>query len=72
LRKTRVNEPTAFRIRLAQAADDDFILGLVGRFVEFELPAWRKRNECAEGIRRDVSTCRRARTCSWPKTRTVR
>ena len=41
-------------IRLAIADDDDFILGLVGRFVEFELPPWRKRGECARGIRADV------------------
>jgi ribosomal protein S18 acetylase RimI-like enzyme len=41
-------------IRLADADDDAFILGLVGRFVEFELPPWRKRGECAQGIRADV------------------
>ncbi|HEU4670500.1 MAG TPA: GNAT family N-acetyltransferase [Dyella sp.] len=42
-----------YLIRLAED-DDDFILGLVPRFVEFELPAWRRRHECIEGIRRDV------------------
>lgn len=42
-------------IRLANADDDDFILGLVGRFVEFELPPWRRRGECAAGIRADVA-----------------
>lgn len=41
-------------IRLARADDDEFILGLCGRFVESELPAWRKRGECAQGIRDDV------------------
>lgn len=41
-------------IRLARADDDEFILGLCGRLVEFELPAWRKRHECAQGIRDDV------------------
>jgi ribosomal protein S18 acetylase RimI-like enzyme len=41
-------------IRLARADDDEFILGLCGRFVEFELPAWRKRHECVQGIRNDV------------------
>lgn len=43
------------RIRLARADDDEFVLGLVGRFVEFDLPAWRKRSECANGIRSDVA-----------------
>jgi ribosomal protein S18 acetylase RimI-like enzyme len=43
----------SFLIRLAED-DDDFILGLVPRFVDFELPAWRKRHECIEGIRTDL------------------
>lgn len=42
-----------FLIRLAED-DDDFILGLVPRFVNFTLPAWRRRNECIEGIRADL------------------
>lgn len=42
-------------VRLAQADDDDFILGLVRRFVEFELPPWRRRGECAAGIRDDLA-----------------
>jgi ribosomal protein S18 acetylase RimI-like enzyme len=42
-------------IRLANADDDDFILGLVGRFVEFDLPPWRRRGECAAGIRDDIA-----------------
>jgi len=42
-------------VRLANADDDDFILGLVGRFVEFELPPWRRRGECAAGIRADLA-----------------
>lgn len=41
-------------VRLAHADDDDFILGLVPRFAEFELPAWRKRNEILAGTRRDI------------------
>ncbi|MER3546779.1 MAG: GNAT family N-acetyltransferase, partial [Rhodanobacteraceae bacterium] len=41
-------------IRPAHASDDDFILSLVERFVNFELPAWRKRSDCANGIRRDL------------------
>lgn len=45
---------TDLSIRLATADDDDFILGLVGRFVEFELPPWRRRGECAHGIRNDI------------------
>jgi len=41
-------------IRLAGAGDDDFILDLAERFVDFELPAWRRRGETASGIRRDL------------------
>ncbi|TBR37087.1 MULTISPECIES: GNAT family N-acetyltransferase [Dyella] len=44
---------TTFLIRLAED-DDDFILGLTPRFAEFPLPAWRKRVECIDGIRRDL------------------
>jgi ribosomal protein S18 acetylase RimI-like enzyme len=44
---------TSFLIRLAED-DDDFILGLVPRFVDFPLPAWRRRHECIEGIRKDL------------------
>ena len=44
-----------FRIRLADANDDRFILGLAPRFVDFPLPAWRRRNECIEGIREDLN-----------------
>jgi len=43
----------AFLIRLAED-DDDFIIALVPRFVDFPLPVWRKRHECIEGIRADV------------------
>ncbi|HEY6940051.1 GNAT family N-acetyltransferase [Dokdonella sp.] len=46
---------TDLSIRLANADDDDFILGLIGRFVEFELPPWRRRGECAQGIRNDIA-----------------
>lgn len=42
------------RIRLAATDDDAFILDLVARFVEFELPPWRRRDECAKGIRDDI------------------
>jgi ribosomal protein S18 acetylase RimI-like enzyme len=44
---------TSFLIRLAED-DDDFILALVPRFVDFTLPAWRRRHECIEGIRADL------------------
>ena len=40
-------------IRLAED-DDDFILALVPRFVDFTLPPWRRRHECIEGIRNDL------------------
>lgn len=41
------------RIRLADD-DDDFILALVPRFVDFPLPAWRQRRECINGIHDDL------------------
>ena len=40
-------------IRLAED-DDEFVLSLVPRLVEFDLPAWRRRHECIEGIRDDL------------------
>lgn len=46
---------TELLIRAAGADDDDFILGLVPRFVDFELPKWRKRHVVSEGIRRDLA-----------------
>jgi ribosomal protein S18 acetylase RimI-like enzyme len=42
-------------IRPARAGDDEFILGLIPRLVEAELPPWRRRGECAAGIRADVA-----------------
>ena len=42
-------------VRLAHADDDEFILAIAGRFVEFDLPAWRKRNETLNGIRNDIA-----------------
>jgi ribosomal protein S18 acetylase RimI-like enzyme len=44
----------AIRITLATGDDDEFILSLVPRFVNFELPAWRRRQACIEGIRADL------------------
>jgi ribosomal protein S18 acetylase RimI-like enzyme len=43
------------RIRPARAADAAFILELVPRFVAFELPPWRDRDESAAGVRRDIA-----------------
>ncbi len=42
-------------VRAASADDDDFVLGLAERFVDFELPKWRRRNVVLEGIRKDLS-----------------
>jgi GNAT superfamily N-acetyltransferase len=42
-------------IRLAEADDDAFILDLAARLVECELPAWRRRGACAQGIRDDLA-----------------
>jgi GNAT superfamily N-acetyltransferase len=42
-----------YLIRLAED-DDDFILDLIPRFVDFPLPNGRRRNECIEGIRADL------------------
>ncbi len=47
-----MTDPTVL-IRLA-AGDDDFILPLVPRLVDFTLPPWRRRHECIEGIRQDL------------------
>jgi ribosomal protein S18 acetylase RimI-like enzyme len=43
------------RIRPADEADTAFILALVPRFVAFELPPWRDREESANGVRRDLA-----------------
>jgi ribosomal protein S18 acetylase RimI-like enzyme len=45
---------TDVHIRAARDGDAAFILGLVPRFVAFELPPWRDRNESADGVRRDL------------------
>jgi len=45
---------TELLVRAASADDDEFILGLAERFVDFELPKWRRRNIVIEGIRRDL------------------
>jgi ribosomal protein S18 acetylase RimI-like enzyme len=49
------------RIRPVRADDAAFVLALVPRFVAFELPSWREREETAAGIRRkfeqQLATC---------------
>lgn len=42
-------------VRAASVADDEFVLDLASRFVDFELPKWRRRNVVLEGIRKDLS-----------------
>ena len=46
--------PADLNIRAARADDEAFILDLVPRFVAFELPPWRDRDESADGVRRDL------------------
>ncbi len=41
-------------MRAAEPGDDEFVLGLVSRFTDFEMPKGRKRIEVTEGIRRDL------------------
>ena len=45
---------TSLHIRAAHEADRAFILGLAPRFVAFDLPPWRDRDESAEGVRIDL------------------
>src|SRR3546814_1224439 len=45
---------TELLMRAAEPGDDDFILSLVPRFVDFEMPPGRKRPVVADGIRRDL------------------
>ena len=42
------------RIRPADTTDRAFILGLAGRFVAFDLPPWRARDETGAGVYRDI------------------
>lgn len=42
------------RIRSARTSDRDFILDLVPRFVAFDLPVGRDRDESCAGVRRDI------------------
>lgn len=43
-----------YLIRLAEKNDDDFILALAPRLVDFSLPTWRRRHECMEVIRESL------------------
>jgi GNAT superfamily N-acetyltransferase len=53
-RPIRMDSSGETRVREARAGDTAFILSLVPRFVAFELPPWRDRDESAEGVRRDI------------------
>jgi len=51
-----MDNEAGLHIRLADVDDDEFILGLVPRFVDgFELPPFRRRGEYLEGVRRDIA-----------------
>lgn len=43
-----------FHLRQAEANDEPFVTSLAERFVSFDLPVWRERGECANGIRQDL------------------
>lgn len=42
-------------IRPAQPADRDFVLALADRLVSFDVPAWRSKDELADGDRRALA-----------------
>ena len=50
-----VSAPLNAHLRLARADDDEFILGMAERFVEGELPAWRKRKDALAAIRDEIA-----------------
>ena len=50
-----MNVSPAIHLRAAGADDEAFILGLVGRFTEFPLPAGRDRTVITQGIRADLA-----------------
>ncbi len=41
-------------VRIATGADREFILGLAARFAEFDLPAWRSRDDVVGGTARQL------------------
>lgn len=49
-----VDDELEILIRSAEPDDDEFILGLVERFTDFDLPKWRKRVSVSQGIRKDL------------------
>jgi ribosomal protein S18 acetylase RimI-like enzyme len=53
-------------IRAARGGDDDFILGLAGRFTAFDLPAGRDRDGLTRAIHADLASHLRERPdTSW-------
>ena len=50
----RMTDKADLTIRPATSADRAFILGLAERFVAFDLPEWRPRDETAAGVHRDI------------------
>jgi len=49
-----MRQESGIQIRSADSSDHTFILGLAGRFVAFDLPPWRDRDETAAGVHRDI------------------
>ena len=49
---TTSTAPTPVSIRLATAADREFLIRIADRLADFPHPAWRTRQEIAEGDRR--------------------
>ena len=49
---TTSTRPTPALIRLATAADREFLVGIADRLADFDQPVWRTREEIADGDRR--------------------
>jgi len=49
---TTSTKPIPVLIRLATAADREFLIGIADRLADFAHPAWRTREEIADGDRR--------------------
>ena len=52
---TTLTANTRVSIRLATPADRDFLLAIADRLADFPLPAWRSREEIADGDRRALT-----------------
>jgi GNAT superfamily N-acetyltransferase len=52
---TTSTAPTPVTIRLATPADREFLVGIANRLADFAIPAWRTREEIAEGDRRALT-----------------